>query len=151
MRRTIGSQVRVWTPPDTPSRRWQPAELTVEWRFIFTIAPSTYGLLGGFRTTGPTTFDLRGPSEPFRDSLADGPDKAAFGLPDEYRAHLLLQVPTGLAVTVAAHGIVGSSPRVFASLARVLLELFGRAESATDVEIAEVFSANTLNVRLETE
>jgi hypothetical protein len=64
-------------------------------------------------------------------------EEPAFGLLDEYRRFVVSEVPEGLVVSVAAQGHVGSSARVFASLAKLLLDLFSQAESASDQAIIE--------------
>jgi hypothetical protein len=61
--------------------------------------------------------------------------RVEFGLPAEYRSEITAAAPFGLAITVAAHGEVSSSRKVFASLTRFLVDLLqgGIPDSTQDI------------------
>jgi hypothetical protein len=111
-----GESLRVWTSANGPLD--EVAEgLTVEWAGQVG-HPSSYGLLGGrsSQVTQVAPGDARG----YEESLAGAADQVRFGLPSEYAAAVSDALTTPVEVTIAAHGLVGSSPAVFSRVAAFL-------------------------------
>src|SRR5215475_4573286 len=99
--------------------------------------PSSYGFLGGTRVD-KSGVRVQPSGAKFRDSLASAADDVRWGLEPEYEVAILDALesqPQGVLVSQAAQGAIGSSPYVFARLARFLGRIL-----ATDVpdEDAEV-------------
>jgi hypothetical protein len=98
-----------------------PAWVHVEWAGRVG-HPSSYGLLGGTRVD-KSVVRIQPSGAKFRDSLASGADDVRWGSQPEFEVAILdaLQSqPQGVLVSQAAHGAIGSSPYVFARLARSL-------------------------------
>lgn len=120
--------------------------------------PSSYGLLGGELTFGPSssfTVALHTTSnhgQSFTDSLASSSDTVYVGLPAEYVDGVFEGVtlamprigpiqPGRLTVSHAAHGKVGSSLIVFKQLSILLLSLLYAQESTlSDESLLKLFS-----------
>lgn len=138
--RPIG-RLRLRTPPDAPSGSPRDA-LVVE--FAGQVGhPSSYGMLGGHTTAAETTFDVPLNGLFYPDSMAASEDRATFGLPLEYRWAVLEAMPTGLVVTVAAHGAVSSSEAIFARLTHLLGALLQSPLPATDDELWAALDVET--------
>lgn len=103
--------------------------------------PSSYGLLGG-RAGEVTRLEVpeRGS---YQGSLAGASDEVAFGLPAEYRQAVGQGLRSPVALTVAAHGQVGSSAYVFRRLASLLSALISDGVPATDPDLWLLWDSQT--------
>jgi hypothetical protein len=103
--------------------------------------PSSYGLLGGTRVD-KSAVRIQASGAKFRDSLASGADDVRWGSQPEFEVAILdaLQSqPQGVLVSQAAHGAIGSSPYVFARLARFLGRILTTGVPAEDAEVWRLF------------
>lgn len=114
-----------------------PSSANVEWAGRIG-HPSSYGLLGGTRTTGAPQVAVWPDAAPFRHSLAGRGDHVRWGLPQEYEAPLLdalRRQPVPMRISTAAHGEVGSSLHVFQSLAALLGRVLAAGVPPEDEEL----------------
>ena len=125
-------RLRIWTTPDAPNGS-AGTLIVIEYAGLI-FNPSSYGLLGGKFVEGETRIDVPVDGRAFVDSLA-ADDHAAYGLPAEYQPAVVAAVPSGLAVTLAAHGRASSSQFVFGTLSRLLMTFLGEGIPDGDVDI----------------
>ena len=138
-------KLRLWTPPDRPAPGVDPATMIcVEWAGGMVGHPSTYGLLGGREARGETESPVDLPLGRFPASLAGTADVVEFGLPTEFERVVLDEARSRIVVTVAAHGLVGSSPLVFGGLTRMLLWVLEHGIPTTDEETCAAWNAAKL-------
>ncbi len=101
--------------------------------------PSSYGLLGGRRTSGDAQVAVTYDGTPtYKGSLAGRSDKVLWALPAEYERaviNVLRQQPVPVVVTDAAHGEVGSSEYVFHTLAAMLGHVMAAGVPADDDDV----------------
>jgi len=103
--------------------------------------PSSYGFLGGTRVD-KSGVRVQPSGVKFRDSLASTADDIRWGLEPEYEIAVLDALgsqPQGVLVSQAAHGAIGSSPYVFARLARFLGHILVTDVPAEDAEVWRLF------------
>ena len=118
MDRRIGP-LRIWTAPDHPVGS-ATAQISLEWRSDRPGHPTSYAVVGGTRSGGPTRLEVPEEGEAFRDAGAKGTDVVRLGLPTEFRHAIMQATPIGITYTVAAHGRYGSSVNAFTIAARLL-------------------------------
>ena len=126
-------------PPDRGSDL--PSWVLVEWAGRVG-HPSSYGLLSGANASRPRiAVSDEGPAL-FRESLAGRADTVVWGLPDEYKSNVLTvlqdQAQAAL-ISRAAHGEIGSSPRVFGSLTRMVCLVLAGGLPTDDEETWRLF------------
>jgi len=129
-------KVRLWTSGDGPGYL-EPAGLAVEW-----VGrgghPSSYCLLGGHLTTdGHGGFDIR-ETGPYANSLAGRTDEVEFGILDMYTNLAGPALGSDVVVTVAAHGLYGSSSGAFMWVAYFLSALLREGVPSTDSGVIEL-------------
>ena len=103
--------------------------------------PSSYGFLGGTRVD-KSGVRVQPSAAKFRDSLASAADDVRWGLEPEYEVAILDALesqPQGVLVSQAAQGAIGSSPYVFARLARFLGRILATDVPAEDAEVWRLF------------
>jgi hypothetical protein len=133
-------RLRIVSGPTRPSRSDGPAWVHVEWAGRVG-HPSSYGLLGGTRVD-KSVVRIQPSGAKFRDSLASGVDDVRWGSQPEFDVAILdaLQSqPQCVLVSQAAHGAIGSSPYVFARLARFLGRILATDIPAEDAEVWRLF------------
>jgi hypothetical protein len=124
--------LRIWSP-GRGDRFLNPDEIGVEWCGRGG-HPSSYAFVVGRRTEGDSSIALRYEDRHrFHGSLAGICDEVKWGLPDEFRSALLNAIGSGIEVTVAAHGLIGSSIRAFERVGRMLNELLQSHHDEHDV------------------
>lgn len=134
-----GPVIRIWTPPDAPDGASDRESIVIEWCHGQPGHPSTYGMLGGRLGSGATTFLVSEHGPRFRQACDDLVNRAALGLPREYRADILGVVPDSVVITAAASGEVTSSPLVFMVLARVLMAFLRDGVPEEDAQVRAAF------------
>jgi hypothetical protein len=128
-------RLRLWTAPDGPGGVPIPTDgLCVEWAGRIG-HPSSYALLGGRGSDGKAGLLKMGLTGPYVDSLAGPADVVEFGLPEEYAVAVRRGVNGAVAVTLAAHGRVGSSPVVFTRVGRLLAVFLRDGVPADDADV----------------
>lgn len=127
-----GESLRIWSYA-RGDRLLRPDEIGVEWCGRAG-HPSSYALLVGRRFAVASTIALRY-EEPhqFHGSLAGICDQVYWALPAEYADAVLRAVGPGIEVTIAAHGMVGSSVRAFERVGRMLSELLSSHHDNEDL------------------
>jgi hypothetical protein len=101
--------------------------VVVEWLGTQPGHPGSYGLLGGYRIddSEPSRIELSmAPEGRFNESLAQRADTVEFGLPDEFRDAILEFLSSArhsIVVTLAAHGLQGSSDSAYQHVADLLI------------------------------
>jgi hypothetical protein len=128
--------LRIWTTTGVHSGSNLPATATVEWSGRAG-HPSSYGLLGGARSSGPRISVFPSGAK-FRDALGSSSDDVRWGLPAEYEAAVaeaLEDQPQAVMVSQAAHGRIGSSVYVFRGLTVLLCRLLAGGVPSEDAEI----------------
>ncbi len=128
--------LRIWTTPGVHSGSDLPATATVEWAGR-TGHPSSYGLLGGARSSAPRISVFPSGAK-FRGSLARSSDEVRWGLPAEYEAAIaeaMEDQPQAVVVSQVAHGRIGSSMYVFRCLTVLLCRLLAGGVPNEDAEV----------------
>jgi hypothetical protein len=136
IRKEPAMSLRIWTTLGYRSGSDLPSSATVEWSGRAG-HPSSYGLLGGRRSSRPHISVFPSGAK-FRDALASSSDDVRWGLPAEYEAAVGLALESQLqtvAVSQAAHGLVGSSVDVFRALTVLLCRLLAGGVPREDAEI----------------
>jgi hypothetical protein len=118
------TRLRIWSDGDWPIGATAVGNVALEW-IGRSGHPSSYAPLGGNLSSMTVRLDVREEDEAFNDSLAGVSDDVRFGLPIEYRQSVMdglarVLGSRGCQVTVAAHGLVGSSPIAFGQVAGLL-------------------------------
>jgi hypothetical protein len=133
-------RMRIVRRPSRTSGSHGPTWAQVEWAGRVG-HPSSYGFLGGTRED-KSEVRVQPSGARFRDSLASTSDDVRRGLEPEYEVAILDALgsqPHGVLVSQAAHGAIGSSPRVFARLARFLGHILVTDVPAEDAEVWRLF------------
>jgi hypothetical protein len=117
-----GQLLRIWSS-GRGDRLLRRDEIGVEWCGQAG-HPSSYALLVGRRFDAASAIALRYEDpQQFHGSLAGICDQVYWALPAEYHDAVLQAIGPGIEITVAAHGVIGSSNRAFERVGRMLREL----------------------------
>jgi hypothetical protein len=126
-----GERLRLWNCADGPAGE-DADGLTVEYAGRVG-HPSSYGLLGGRRSTVASLHPLA--SGRYESSLAGDSDDVEFGLPNEYKPAVAAGLHRRVEIVIAAHGRVGSSESVFRRLAATLSDLLDSDDVPTEADL----------------
>jgi hypothetical protein len=118
----------------------EPGGLAVEWLGRGG-HPSSYALLGGHvLNDGRGGFDIE-LAGPYVDSLARQLDDVEFGLPQEYLEGASRGLGSGVVITIAAHGRIGSSSVAFERVGRFLSASLRDGLPARDADVLDLWGS----------
>jgi hypothetical protein len=142
-RPTPRARLRIWTNDvGSDGRDLLASEVVVEWAGQ-SGHPTSYALLGGLRRGDGGTLSAPSAGPPYRSSLAGRADHVTFGLPVSYRDEVATMIQRSLRpveVTLAAHGVAGSSRMAFRRVTVFLLNLIELdLVSTSDAELWEAW------------
>ena len=116
--------LRLWIGGRGPDEReLADSELVVEWAGR-SGHPTSYALIGGVRRGEQSSLAVPAGGPPYAASLVGRADTVTFGLPDSYRSVVIEMIDSAerpIEVTIAAHGMAGSSAMAFRRLTAFLV------------------------------